>query len=177
MGGPARLGRGAGRRRQDAARLIASFPPEHVPRQVGRVAGRLDLDHATVTGAVVDAITRDADAAGRLTRRDRRDDLDPGAARTPRAGCTGGERRPARPGRLPDHPGLPAARARRNRNHDHDHDSSPEPDAGNPHPHGHWPVNNPPVSTGEPARGARQPASPHADNSPAHQLTDPTSPS
>jgi len=67
----------------DAARLIASFPPEHVPRQVGRVAARLDLDHATVTGAVVDAITRDADAAGRLGRRDRRDDLDRGQPAPP----------------------------------------------------------------------------------------------
>ena len=39
------------------APLIAGLPPRDVPRQVARLAGRLDLDHATVTGAVAGALT------------------------------------------------------------------------------------------------------------------------
>jgi hypothetical protein len=69
---------------RDAARLVATFPPEHVPRQVVRLTDRLDLDHATVTGAVVDALTQDADARGDLALRDRRRDLDRGKTVTAR---------------------------------------------------------------------------------------------
>ncbi len=39
-----------------AAPLIAAMPPAHVARQVARLAARLCLDHATVTGAVTDAL-------------------------------------------------------------------------------------------------------------------------
>ncbi|MBA9007170.1 toprim domain-containing protein [Thermomonospora cellulosilytica] len=42
-----------------AASVIAPMAPVHVPRQAGRVAERLDLDHATVTGALVEAVTGD----------------------------------------------------------------------------------------------------------------------
>ena len=71
---------------RDAAGLIATFPSEHVGRQVLRVARQLGLEPAELTSVVVDAVSRDADAPGRLSRRDRRDDLDRGqgvdAART-----------------------------------------------------------------------------------------------
>jgi DNA primase len=40
-----------------AAPLIAALPPAHVARQVGRLAAILQLDHATVTEAVTDALT------------------------------------------------------------------------------------------------------------------------
>lgn len=40
-----------------AAAAIARMAPPHVPRQVGRVAERLGLDHATVTRALVEAVT------------------------------------------------------------------------------------------------------------------------
>ncbi|PKK13195.1 toprim domain-containing protein [Thermomonospora sp. CIF 1] len=40
-----------------AAAVIAGMAPGHVARQVGRVAARLDLDHATVTSALVEAVT------------------------------------------------------------------------------------------------------------------------
>ena len=40
-----------------SAPLIAAMPPSDVARQVGRLAGRLDLDHATVTEAVTDALS------------------------------------------------------------------------------------------------------------------------
>jgi DNA primase len=40
-----------------AACLIAAMPPSHVARQVTRVASRLDLDHALVTEAVMNALT------------------------------------------------------------------------------------------------------------------------
>lgn len=62
----------------DVAPLLAGLPAEQAGRQVARVADQLGVDHATVTGAVVDAVTRDGDAPGRLQRRDRRDDLDRG---------------------------------------------------------------------------------------------------
>jgi DNA primase len=39
-----------------AAPLIAAMPPDHVGRQVARLAERLDLDYATVTCAVTDAL-------------------------------------------------------------------------------------------------------------------------
>jgi DNA primase len=39
-----------------AAPLIAAMPPPDVARQVARLAGRLGLDHATVTAAVTDAL-------------------------------------------------------------------------------------------------------------------------
>lgn len=39
-----------------AAPLIAAMPPVHVARQVARLAARLCLDNATVTGAVTDAL-------------------------------------------------------------------------------------------------------------------------
>jgi len=63
---------------RDAAGLIATFPSEQVGRQVLRVARQLGLEPAELTSAVVDAVSRDADAPGRLSRRDRRDDLDRG---------------------------------------------------------------------------------------------------
>jgi DNA primase len=40
-----------------AAPLIAAMPPDHVARQVARLAAILKLDHATVTQAVTDALT------------------------------------------------------------------------------------------------------------------------
>lgn len=66
---------------RDAAVLIAALPARHVAGQVARVAARTGLDPATVTGEVTDAISRNTaaaggDAWGRLTRRDRRADLD-----------------------------------------------------------------------------------------------------
>ena len=39
-----------------AAPIIAALPPPEVGRQVARIAARLDLDHATVTEAVTDAL-------------------------------------------------------------------------------------------------------------------------
>jgi hypothetical protein len=63
---------------RDAAAVIATLPPEHVGRQVLRVAERVGLDHAEVTQAVTDAVTRDGDAVGRLARRALRGDLDRG---------------------------------------------------------------------------------------------------
>ena len=67
---------------REAAQLLATFPAEQVGRQVARLADRLGLEHATVTGAVVEAVSRDEDAArdawGRLARRNRSDDLDGG---------------------------------------------------------------------------------------------------
>ena len=39
------------------ARVVAAMPPADVGRQVGRLADRLGLDHATVTAAVTDALT------------------------------------------------------------------------------------------------------------------------
>lgn len=41
-----------------AAWLIAAMPPAHVGRQVARLAGRLGLDHALVTEAVTDEVSR-----------------------------------------------------------------------------------------------------------------------
>ena len=41
-----------------AARLVGAMPASDVGRQVGRVADRLGLDHAIVTEAVTDAVTR-----------------------------------------------------------------------------------------------------------------------
>ena len=63
---------------RDAAGLIATFPSEHVGRQVLRVARQLGLEPAELTSVVVDTVSRDAEAPGRLSRRDRRDDLDRG---------------------------------------------------------------------------------------------------
>jgi len=42
---------------RDAARLLAALPPEHVGPQVARLADRLALDPATITAAVLDALT------------------------------------------------------------------------------------------------------------------------
>jgi DNA primase len=39
-----------------AAALVAAMPPDHVARQVARLADRLGLDHATVTTAVTNAL-------------------------------------------------------------------------------------------------------------------------
>ena len=39
-----------------AAPLVAAMPPEYVARQVARLAERLDLEYAIVTGAVTDAL-------------------------------------------------------------------------------------------------------------------------
>jgi len=64
---------------QDAAQLIATFPTEHVGPQVLRVAQHLGLEHAQVTSAVLDAVSRDPDAPGRpAARPGRREDLDHG---------------------------------------------------------------------------------------------------
>jgi DNA primase len=41
-----------------AAPLIAAMPPTHVGRQVARLASRLDLDHALVTEAITDELSR-----------------------------------------------------------------------------------------------------------------------
>ncbi|HEY1919602.1 MAG TPA: toprim domain-containing protein [Streptosporangiaceae bacterium] len=40
-----------------AAPVIAALPPAQVGRQIARLARRLDLDHATVTEAITDALT------------------------------------------------------------------------------------------------------------------------
>src|SRR5664280_1453793 len=61
-----------------AAAVLATLPPEQVGRQVLRVAERVGLDHAEVTRAVTDAVSRDGDAVGRVARRDLRGDLDRG---------------------------------------------------------------------------------------------------
>ncbi len=42
---------------RDAARLLAALPAEHVGPQVQRLADRLGLDPATITAAVLDALT------------------------------------------------------------------------------------------------------------------------
>jgi len=63
---------------RDAAGLIATFPSEQVGRQVLRVARQLGLEPAELTSVVVDTVSRDAEAPGRLSRRNRRDDLDRG---------------------------------------------------------------------------------------------------
>jgi DNA primase len=63
---------------RDAAAVITTLPPEQVGRQVSRVAERLELDHAEVTRAVTDVVSRDGDAVGRVARRDLRGDLDRG---------------------------------------------------------------------------------------------------
>ncbi len=42
---------------RDTARIIAALPPEHVGPQVQRLADRLGLDPATITAAVLDALT------------------------------------------------------------------------------------------------------------------------
>ena len=52
-----------------AAPLVAAMPPDHVARQIARLAEALRLDHATVTEAVTDALTRLV-ADGLLPRRD-----------------------------------------------------------------------------------------------------------
>ena len=70
---------------RDAAAVIATLPPEHIGRQVSRVAERVGLDHAEVTRAVTDAVTWDGDEAGRVGRRDLRGDLDRGWESPPAA--------------------------------------------------------------------------------------------
>jgi DNA primase catalytic core len=60
------------------APTLAELPAHDVGRQVGRVADRLDLDHSTVTAALVDAATAGDEAPGRVARRELRDDLDRG---------------------------------------------------------------------------------------------------
>jgi DNA primase len=100
-----------------AAPLIAAMPPEHVARQVARLADRLELDYATVTGAVTDALPgviarmgasrklRGPPAhAPRVARRD----YPTGAQEaTPDAAALASP--PSRPGRAPQRP-LPARR-------------------------------------------------------------------
>jgi hypothetical protein len=49
------------------------------------VAERVGLDHAEVTRAVTDAVSRDSDAVGRVGRRDLRGDLDRGWESPPAA--------------------------------------------------------------------------------------------
>jgi len=68
---------------RDAAAVLATLPPEQVGRQVLRVAERVGLDHAEVTRAVTDAVSRDSDAVGRVGRRDLRGDLDRGRESPP----------------------------------------------------------------------------------------------
>ncbi len=59
---------------RDAGRLVASFPPGQIARQVGRIAARTGLDSSTVTGLVVDAVSRDTDVPGRPHRPDCHDE-------------------------------------------------------------------------------------------------------
>jgi DNA primase len=72
-----RLGTAEGRvyATRAAAEVIATLQGEHVGRQVIRLAGQLDVDPTTVTAEVVEAVTRDGDAVGRLRRRERPDDI------------------------------------------------------------------------------------------------------
>ena len=60
----------------DLAPAVAALPAQVVGRQIVAVAQRLDLDFATVSGAVLDAIAPGDDPLGRLRARDRRADLD-----------------------------------------------------------------------------------------------------
>ena len=54
---------------RSAAAAIATLPVTEIARQVGRVAGRLDLPAAAVTAAVTDALAPDADGGPRPTSR------------------------------------------------------------------------------------------------------------
>ena len=75
----------------DLAPAVAALPAQVVGRQIVAVAQRLDLDFATVSGAVLDAIAPGDDPLGRLRARDRRADLDRGGspARPAAAGLPG----------------------------------------------------------------------------------------
>jgi DNA primase len=99
-----------------AAPLIAAMPPPDVARQVARLAGRLGLDHATVTTAVTNALrdlpADDLDArrprpqprdTARSARRGTRSSDPPGQAPAPTATPPPGpERRHQQPGtRIP----------------------------------------------------------------------------
>lgn len=84
-----------------AAPLVAAVPPVQVGRQIARLAHRLELDHATVTEAVTDALT-ELVQAGRLPV--------PSDARPAQEGLSA----PAPPPRRPDFPhpvGQATARA------------------------------------------------------------------
>jgi len=61
-----------------AAGIIAAAPPHTWNREIEAVIDRTDLDGVTLRSAVVDTIDTDIDAFGRLTARDRRDDLNRG---------------------------------------------------------------------------------------------------
>jgi DNA primase len=100
---------------RDAAAVIATLPPEQVGRQVLRVAERVGLDHAEVTRAVTDAVSRDGDAVGRVARRDLRGDLDRGWESPPPGSAVQLARAsyPRRPSELPVATGLTADDARR----------------------------------------------------------------
>lgn len=57
VGGPLRSPEERAAALRATVSVIARMAPPHVPRQVGRVAGRLGLDRATVTRALVEAVT------------------------------------------------------------------------------------------------------------------------
>jgi DNA primase len=87
------------------APILADLPSHDVGRQVVRVADRLDLDHSTVTAALVDAAAMGGEAPGRVAGRELRDDLDRGQGtdigRGAAALSAAGYPRNARPGRGP----------------------------------------------------------------------------
>jgi len=59
-----------------AAAIIAKAPPSTWPREITVVAANTGLDKGLLSMSVVDTIETDTDALGRLSARDRRDDLD-----------------------------------------------------------------------------------------------------
>ncbi|MGI8870654.1 MAG: hypothetical protein ACR2F6_17860 [Mycobacteriales bacterium] len=61
-----------------AAGIITKAPPTSWEREIAAVCDRTELEAVTLREAVVDRIGTDTDALGRLTGRDRRDDLDRG---------------------------------------------------------------------------------------------------
>jgi len=74
-----------------AAPLIASLPPAHIARQVDRLAVLLRLDHATVTEAVTDAVTRPALGQPDSSRHHVRPDQSGRPSRHQRAALPGGK--------------------------------------------------------------------------------------
>ena len=72
-----------------AAPLIAAMPPDHVGRQVARLAYRLGLDYAIVTEAVTDAVTEvvaDLASSSREPRAPAEEPQDPASASARSAG-------------------------------------------------------------------------------------------
>jgi len=74
-----------------AAPLIASLPPAHIARQVDRLAVLLQLDHATVTEAVTDAVTGPAPGQPDSSRRHDRPDQSARPGRYQRAALQAGK--------------------------------------------------------------------------------------